>query len=69
MEGYLAAKVFVKGLKRSGARATRETLISRLESIGTQLVGGFSVTFSSINHVASSFAELSMLTGDGRVRT
>ena len=69
MEGYLAAKVFVEGLKRAGARATRETLITGLEGIGTQLIGGFSVTFSPTNHVASNFAELSMLTGDGRVRT
>ena len=69
MEGYLAAKVFVEGLKRAGTRATRETLITGLEGIGTQLIGGFSVNFSPTNHVASNFAELSMLTGDGRVRT
>jgi branched-chain amino acid transport system substrate-binding protein len=69
MEGYVAAKVFVEGLKRAGARATRETLIAGLEGMGQQLMGGFSVSFSGNNHVASSFAELSMLTGDGRVRT
>ena len=69
MEGYLAAKVFVEGLKRAGARATRENLITGLESIGTQSIGGFSVTYSASNHVASNFSELSMLTGDGRVRT
>lgn len=69
MEGYLAAKVFVEGLKRAGTRATGENLIAGLESIGTQSIGGFSVTYSPSNHVASNFAELSMLTGDGRVRT
>ena len=31
--------------------------------------GGFTVSFSPTDHVASSFVELSMLTGDGRVRT
>jgi hypothetical protein len=32
-------------------------------------MGGFDVSFSSSNHVASKFVDLSMLTGDGRVRT
>ena len=69
MEGYLAARVFVEGLRRAGARATREALITGLEGMGSQSMGGFSVNFSSNDHVASSYAELSMLTGDGRVRT
>jgi hypothetical protein len=30
--------------------------------------GGFMVNFSSRSHVASTFVELSMLTGDGKVR-
>jgi branched-chain amino acid transport system substrate-binding protein len=69
MEGYLAAKVFAEGLKRAGAKATRESLISGLESLTSQSFGGFAVSFSANDHVASRFAELSMLTGDGRVRT
>lgn len=69
MEGYIAARLFVDGLKRAGTKPTRETLITGLEGIGTQSLGGFSVTFSPTDHVASSFVELSMLTGDGRVRT
>lgn len=70
MEGYLAAKVVTEGLKRAGARiGSREALIQGLESIGNQNLGGFQVNFSAGNHVASSFVELSMLTGDGRVRT
>lgn len=70
MEGYLAAKLFVEGLKRAGGKTlTRDGLITGLESLGGQSLGGFSVAFSPTNHVASSFVELSMLTGDGRVRT
>ena len=69
MEGYVAAKVLVEGLKRSGAKATRDSLVAGLESLGTQSLGGFSVSFGPSDHVASSFVELSMLTGDGRVRT
>ena len=69
MEGYVAAKVFVEGLKRAGAKASSESLITGLESLGTQSLGGFAVSFGPSDHVASSFVELSMLTGDGRVRT
>jgi ABC-type branched-subunit amino acid transport system substrate-binding protein len=69
MEGYLAAKVFVDGLKRAGGKPTRESLITGLENIGSQSFGGFAVSFGPGNHVASRFVELSMLTGDGRVRT
>jgi branched-chain amino acid transport system substrate-binding protein len=69
MEGFVAAKVFAEGLKRAGAKPTRESLITGLEAIGTQSIGGFDVSFSATNHVASKFVELSMLTGDGRVRT
>jgi ABC-type branched-subunit amino acid transport system substrate-binding protein len=68
MEGYLAAKVFAEGLRRGG-KATRDGLIGGLESISDMSFGGFQVAFSSSNHVASKFVELSMLTGDGRVRT
>ncbi|MEC5212835.1 branched-chain amino acid transport system substrate-binding protein [Polaromonas sp. CG_9.5] len=69
MEGYVAARLFAEGLKRAGANPTRESLMVGLEGIGSQSLGGFSVSLSSNDHVASSFVELSMLTGDGRVRT
>lgn len=68
MEGYLAAKVFAEGLRRA-AKPGRDALIAALESISDQSFGGFQVSFSSSSHVASRFVELSMLTGDGRVRT
>ena len=68
MEGYLAAKLFTEGLKRAGGRPTREALIAALESINEDF-GGYRVSFGPGNHVASKFVELSMLTGDGRVRT
>ena len=69
IEGYLAAKVMVDGLRRAGSKPGRESLITGLESLGNQSYGGFSVSLSPADHVASSFVELSMLTGDGRVRT
>ena len=67
MEGFLAAKLFVEGLRRAGAKPSRESLITGLESLGTQSIGGFAVSYSPADHVASKFVELSMLTGDSRV--
>jgi ABC-type branched-subunit amino acid transport system substrate-binding protein len=69
LEGYLAAKVLVEGLRRAPGKPTREGLIAGLESIDRQPFGGFEVSFSPRNHVGSKFVELSMITGDGRIRT
>lgn len=69
MEGYLAAKVIAEGLKRGPAKVSTDGLVAGLEAIGSESFGGFTVSFSERDHVASSFVELSMLTGDGRVRT
>jgi ABC-type branched-subunit amino acid transport system substrate-binding protein len=68
MEGYLAAKVMAEGLRRA-SKVTSDGLIAGLESIRNETFGGFTVSFSERDHVASKFVELSMLTGDGRVRT
>ena len=67
MEGYLAAKVLAEGLKRG--KPTHDGLIAGLEALANEDFGGFSVSFSPNDHVASKFVELSMLTGDGKVRT
>ncbi len=70
MEGYLAARMVTEGLNRAGGKGvTREGLVRGIEAMGNHSFGGFGVQFSASNHVGSSFVELSMLTGDGRVRT
>lgn len=69
MEGYMAARLLTDGLRRAGSRPTPDALITALESLRDHSLGGFNVSFSPTDHVASKFVELSMLTGDGRVRT
>jgi branched-chain amino acid transport system substrate-binding protein len=69
MEGFMAAKLFAEGARRASGRLTRDSLIDGLESIRNHSMGGFSVSFSGRNHVASSYAELSMLTSDGKIRS
>ncbi|OYU73544.1 MAG: ABC transporter permease, partial [Burkholderiales bacterium PBB5] len=68
MEGYVAARVFVEGLKRAGRNPGREDLVKGLESLERLDLGGFQIGFSPRSHVASQFVELTMLTADGRVR-
>lgn len=68
MEGYVCAKVFAEGLRRAGGNATREALVGGLESLQRHDLGGYTVSFGPRNHRGSSFVELSMLTGDGKVR-
>jgi ABC-type branched-subunit amino acid transport system substrate-binding protein len=68
IEGYVAAKVLVEGLRRAGRAATQDTLIAGLESLQSFDAGGFSVSYGARDHIASRYVDLTMLTGDGRVR-
>lgn len=68
MEGYVAARLFVEGMRRAGRTLTRDTLIAGLETVQSMDLGGFMVGYSNHSHVASRFVDLSMLTDDGRVR-
>lgn len=67
-EGYLAAKLFADGLSRAGSKFNRESVVTGLQAIGRSDYGGFQITLSNQDHVASSFVEHSMLMGDGKVR-
>jgi len=66
LEGFIAAKVLVEGLRRSGANLTRERFIAAMESINNLDLGGFGVSFSSTNHNASRFVDLAMIGREGK---
>jgi ABC-type branched-subunit amino acid transport system substrate-binding protein len=68
MEGYVAARVFVEGLRRAGKNPGRDDLINGLEALQRFDLGGFQVNFGPRSHVASQFVELTMLSEDGRVK-
>ena len=67
LEGFIAARIFVEALKRGGD-SSREALIRAIEGMRDVSLGGFPVFFSSDNHSASRFVELTVLTRDGQVR-
>ncbi len=65
IEGYIAAKVFVEGVRRAGRDLTRERFISALESINNLDLGGFNVRFSPVNHNGSTYVDLTMIGRNG----
>lgn len=69
MEGYLAARVVSEALKSASAagRLQRDGLVVALEAMNGQQVAGFPIAFRA-QAGKPRFVELSMLTGDGKVR-
>ncbi|MBC3917490.1 ABC transporter substrate-binding protein [Undibacterium sp. CY18W] len=69
-EGYIAAKVFVEGLKRAGPALTREKLVSALETInrGSYDLGGYDISFSPSNHNGSKYVDMTVISKDKKFR-
>jgi len=68
IEGFIAARVILEGLRRAGSTPTSEGLIAGLEAMQNFNTGGFFVDFSSRKHVGSSYVDLTILDGNGHVR-
>jgi ABC-type branched-subunit amino acid transport system substrate-binding protein len=66
LEGFIAAKVLVEGLRRTGPDLTREKFISAMEQIRDFDVGGFTVSFTPTDHSGSKFVELTVIGKDER---
>jgi branched-chain amino acid transport system substrate-binding protein len=66
LEGFIAAKVLVEGLRRAGADLTRERFINAMEGIRDMDIGGFWVTFTPSSHNGSKFVELTVIGKDER---
>jgi ABC-type branched-subunit amino acid transport system substrate-binding protein len=66
LEGYLVAKVFVEGLRRTGRDLTREKFIAALEKMQDVDLGGFFVSYSPKSHTGSTFVDLTIIGRDGK---
>jgi ABC-type branched-subunit amino acid transport system substrate-binding protein len=66
LEGFIAAKVLVEGLRRAGKDPTRERFIAAMESMSNLEIGGYAVRFGPDNHNGSQFVDLSMIGRDGK---
>lgn len=67
MEGFMAAKVLVEGLRRAGNEPTREKLRSALESIRDFDIGGITISYGANDHTGSQFVETSIISASGRL--
>jgi ABC-type branched-subunit amino acid transport system substrate-binding protein len=65
MEGFIAAKVMVEGLRRAGPRPTREKLIAALESMQRVDLGGVDVTYGSQNRTGTQYIDLTIINRAG----
>lgn len=67
LEGYLAAKVLVEGLRRAGGPITREKLVTGLESLRNYDAGGLILRYSPNDHDGSHFVDLTIVGNGGKL--
>jgi ABC-type branched-subunit amino acid transport system substrate-binding protein len=67
MESFIAAKILVEAIRRTGGNPTREKVIAQLEKMNNYDVGGFKVSFSPQNRVGSRFVEVTVIGPDGKL--
>lgn len=68
LEGFVAAKVLVEGLRRAGPNLTRDGFIKALESMSAYDAGGFIVRFGPRQHTGSDFVDLTIISKNGKFR-
>jgi branched-chain amino acid transport system substrate-binding protein len=66
LEGFIAAKVMVEGLRRAGKNLTRESFTKAMESMDPYDVGGFKVAYGVDNHNGSKYVDLTIISKDGK---
>ncbi len=67
LEGYLSARIVVDALRRAKDRTSAASVIAALRAAGPTDLGGFRVDFSKSN-VGSSFVDIGVIGGDGKLR-
>lgn len=68
MEGFVAAKVLVEGLKRAGPKPTRQGLIAALNGMQKVDLGGMELSFSPTDHTGLVYTDISIISEDEKFR-
>ncbi|HCY17423.1 MAG: amino acid ABC transporter substrate-binding protein [Curvibacter sp. GWA2_64_110] len=68
LEGFAAAKVLVEALRRTGGKPSRDKIQAALEGLSKFDLGGLEINYSSKDHTGLDFADLAIITADGRFR-
>jgi ABC-type branched-subunit amino acid transport system substrate-binding protein len=66
MEGFIAAKVLVEGLRRAGKQPTREKLIAGLESLKQFDLGGLDVTYGPDLRIGTTYIDITIISKTGK---
>lgn len=65
MEGFLNAKLIARAISKTPAPVTRAKLLSTLETLNAEDLGGFSVSYGKQSNLGSRFVALTMIRKDG----
>jgi ABC-type branched-subunit amino acid transport system substrate-binding protein len=68
LEGFGSAKVLVEALRRAGPNPSSERIQTALEGLRKFDIGGLEVSYSSTDHTGLDFADLSIISADGKFR-
>ncbi len=70
LEGFASAKVLVEGLRRAATAKdlSRSGLQKALEGLNRFDLGGLELSYSATDHTGLDYADLSIISGDGRFR-
>jgi len=66
LEGYVAAKILVEGLKRAGKDLTREKFVLALEGVQNFDLGGISAHYSATDHAGIAYVDLAVISRGGQ---
>ena len=67
-EGFAAAKVLMEALRHSSPKPTRNRLQAALKGMRKFDLGGFELIYTLTDHSSLDFADLSIITADGKFR-
>ena len=68
LEGFVAGRVLLEGLKRAGGNINRAQLTNALDSLSDIDLGGYRIRFSKDNHDGSRFVDLGVVDNTGQLR-
>jgi len=66
IEGFIAAKVLVEGLRRAGKQPTREKLVAGLETMKGFDLGGLDVTYGPELRTGTNYIDITIISKSGK---
>ncbi|MBI5719423.1 MAG: ABC transporter substrate-binding protein [Burkholderiales bacterium] len=68
LEGYIAGRTLIEGLKKAGKDLTRDKLTAALSGMNELDFSGYRIRYARGNHEGSRFVDLGVVTADGNLK-